>query len=440
MNKRTHTSGSSIILGVAFVWFTTHFGGGFASGAQIYSYFLRYGIWSLIMPLIAMAYNGVFFAYSLRFARRHGVYDYRSYNNAFYGRYAWIFSNLFEVLYICVMCVAPAVAFATGGATLRTLTGLPYLLCTLIIGVFIFVVAIFGTDLVRKVSTVLSICIIAGLLVVYIPNILAGAGNIASAAAAMRAQELPLGDALYSAFIYGSFQLSNIAVFVQHARPFDRPNDAIRSMAIGSVINALMMTMVVLGLMTVYTNPDLVNQSIPTLFMVQNGVGTAFLTPMISILIILGAVSTAVNMVAAMVKRVDDGLERLPQVRQNRAAGASTPSSEDCAAGASVPASEDRAAGVPIHSDEAVIAAGYNADGHADIAATSDATGTAGMAHITGRQIVIALLCCLVDYGIAQFGLLTLVQRAYGSLAYLAIPVILIPYIVHMVVTRWDTK
>ena len=66
------------------------------------------------------------------------------------------FSNLFEVLYICVMCVAPAVAFATGGATLSTLTGLPYLLCTLIIGIFIFIVAIFGTDLVRRVASVLS--------------------------------------------------------------------------------------------------------------------------------------------------------------------------------------------------------------------------------------------------------------------------------------------
>ena len=161
----------AVILGVAFVWFTTHFGGGFASGAQIYSYFVRYGIWCLIMPVLAMLYNTVFFAYSLRFARKHEVYDYRSYNNAFYGRFAPVFSNLFEVLYICVMCVAPAVAFATGGATLSELTGLPYLLCTFLIGVFIFVVAIFGTDLVRKVASVLSICIIAGLLIVYIPNI-----------------------------------------------------------------------------------------------------------------------------------------------------------------------------------------------------------------------------------------------------------------------------
>lgn len=83
-------------------------------------------------------------------------------SNAFYGKFAPVFSNLFEVLYICVMCVAPAVAFATGGATLSTLTGLPYLLCTLIIGIFIFIVAIFGTDLARRVASVLSICIIAG--------------------------------------------------------------------------------------------------------------------------------------------------------------------------------------------------------------------------------------------------------------------------------------
>ena len=162
-----------MILGVAFVWFTTHFGGGFASGAQIYSYYVRYGIWCLLMPVLVMGYNAVFFAYCLRFARKHEVYDYRSYNNAFYGKFAPVFSNLFEVLYICVMCVAPAVAFATGGATLSTLTGLPYLLCTLIIGIFIFVVAVFGTDLVRKVASVLSVCIIAGLLIVYIPNIMA---------------------------------------------------------------------------------------------------------------------------------------------------------------------------------------------------------------------------------------------------------------------------
>ena len=344
------------------------------------------------MPVFAMLYNAIFFAYSLRFARKHEVYDYRSYNNAFYGRFAPVFSNLFEVLYICVMCVAPAVAFATGGATLSALTGLPYLLCTLIIGVFIFVVAIFGTDLVRKVASVLSICIIAGLLIVYIPNIIAGLPQIADAMDAMTAQKLPLSSALYSAFIYGTFQLSNIAVFVQHAKSFENPGDAVKSMGVGFVVNALMMVMVVLGLMTVYTNPEAATQDVPTLFMVQNGVGASFMTPLISILIILGAVSTAVNMVAAMVKRI-------------------------CGSG------EKTAAPQP----QGKAAADKN---------NADKTGL----RISRKEILAALICCIVDFGIAQFGLLTLIQRAYSIIAYLAIPVILIPYVIHMIVTRMDTK
>ena len=379
--KNKKSAASSMILGVAFVWFTTHFGGGFASGAQIYSYYVRYGIWCLLMPVLAMGYNAVFFAYCLRFARKHEVYDYRSYNNAFYGNFAPVFSNLFEVLYICVMCVAPAVAFATGGATLSTLTGLPYLLCTLIIGIFIFVVAVFGTDLVRKVASVLSVCIIAGLLIVYIPNIIAGAGQIADTASRMTANGGSFGTALYSAFIYGTFQLANVAVFVQHAKSFEKPDDAVQSMGIGWIINALMMIMVVLGIMTVCTKPEMSEASVPTLFMVQCGVGKGFMMPLISVLIILGAVSTAVNMVAAMVKRICSGLDKMKKE-----------------------------------------------------------TGTDEKRKIGTKEIVAAFICCVVDFGIAQFGLLTLIQKAYSVLAYLAIPVILIPYLIHMAVTRFDTK
>jgi len=93
--------------------------------------------------------------------------------------------------------VAPAVAFATGGATLSQLTGLPYLLCTFLIGIFIFVVAIFGTDLVRRVASVLSICIIAGLLVVYLPNIAVNFSQIGAAVQQMGEEQLGVGPALY---------------------------------------------------------------------------------------------------------------------------------------------------------------------------------------------------------------------------------------------------
>ena len=193
----------------------------------------------------------------------------------------------------------------------------------------------------------------------------------------MTESPMPFGKALYAAFLYGTFQLANVAVFVQHAKSFEKPKDAVKSMAIGGVVNAILMVMVVLGIMTVYRNPEMSQQSVPTLFMVQNGVGKSFLTPLISVLIILGAVSTAVNMVAAMVQRICHGLEK--RKVQNKQEEKKT---------------------------------------------------------ITGTQILVALVC----FGIAQFGLLTLIQKAYSILAYLAIPVILIPYVVHMVMTRLDTR
>ena len=371
----------SAIMSVAFIWFTTHFGGGFASGAQLYSYFGKYGAWCILLPILAMAYDALFFGYALYFARKHEVYDYRSYNNAFYGKFAPVFSNLFEIIYLVTMCLAPAVAFASGGATLKEVTGLSYPVCTVIIGIFIFVVAIFGSKLVRKVASILSVIIIVGLMVVYIPNIIVGADNISASLSSINTGNVSFGSALYSAFLYGTFQLINIAVFVQHTETFSEPKEAITSMWVGFIINSIMMVVVALGLLTISNEPDIATKSVPTLFMVQKGVGASFMTPLISILIILGAVSTAVNMVAAMVRRVS--------VR--------------------ITTEEERK--------------------------KEEKSGKPGL-----KTIVIALVCCLIDFGIAQFGLLTLVQKAYSFLAYLEIPVILIPYIIHMIVTRFDTK
>lgn len=379
MDKKKTSAG--LILGLAGIWFTTHFGGGFASGAQMYSYYVKFGIWSLIMPALAMAYNAVFFIYAFRYARKHELYDYGSYNKSFYGKYNKIFCPLFEVLYITVMCVAPAVAFATGGSTLQNLTGIPYLLCTAIIGVFIFIIAIYGTDIVRKVSNVLSICIIIGLLIVVVPNVIANWGTISANLSQMAASPAPFGAALWSAFIYGTFQLANVAVFVQHAKSLEQPKDADPSMIIGAIVNALFMTLVCLGLIGVYNIDGYSSAKVPTLFMVENGVGAGFMKPLISVLIILGAVSTAVNMVAAMTKRVANVIMK-PEEK------------------------------------EAEVKSGKPSK----------------------KTILTALVVALADFGIAQFGLLPLIQKGYSTIAYLAIPVILIPYIVHMIVTKWDTK
>ena len=323
-----------LAMGLAFVAFTTQFGGGFASGAQIYQYFINYGIWCLILPAVTQGLYALFFWYGMRYAYKHKTYDYRSFSDSLYGKTKPVMSNLYEICYLIMIGTASAAAFATGGSTLQTLFGIPYWLCTLIIAAFIFVIALFGTNVVRKCASTLSVLIIIGLVLVLVPNIIAQWGDITASIHTMSSGEMTVlssesgafGPALYSAVLYFFFQLASA--------------------------------------------------SVPMLGLVQNGVGASILTPIISLLIILGAISTAVNIISGIVTRCVNAVER----RMDRSA--------------------------------------KKAQEH------------------LGRNAVFTAIFTFLAFAIAQFGLMTVVKKGYAYLGYAAFITLFVPFVVHAIATK----
>ena len=69
------------------------------------------------------------------------------------------------------------------------------------------------------------------------------------------------------------------------------------------VFNFFAMELSIIGLLAVAYAADLVTATVPMLVLVQNGVSSGLLTPIISVLIILGSISTAVNMISGIVTR-----------------------------------------------------------------------------------------------------------------------------------------
>ena len=307
-----------LAVGVAFVAFTTQFGGGFASGAQIYSYFINYGIWGLFLPLLSQFLLAFFFWYGLRYAFLHKTYDYRAFGDSFYGKYKVLFSNLYEITYLILIATATSAAFATGGSTLNSLFGIPYWLCTLVVGAFIFIISLYGTNIVRKCASTLSVLIIIGLVVVLVPNILVLFGTITESIGRMAAGELPVsssesglfGAALKSAILYFAFQLPSIGLMYQHTEPLTDVKQVDRAALYMFLCNFIAMMLSIIGMLAIAFKPELEGASVPMLVFVQNGVGAGILTPIISILIILGAVSTGVNMIAGIVTRTVNAVER----------------------------------------------------------------------------------------------------------------------------------
>lgn len=372
-----------LAMGVAFVAFTTQFGGGFASGAQIYQYFINYGIWCLILPALAQGLYALFFWYGMRYSYKHKVYDYRSFSDSIYGKARPIMSNLYEICYLIMIGTASAAAFATGGSTIATLSGLPYWMCTLVVGVFIFVIALYGTAVVRKCASTLSVLIIIGLVLVLVPNIMAQGGAISEAIGRMSAGEMTVlshetgafGPALYSAFLYFLFQLASVSVMYQHMESITDEKQINKAAIWMFICNFFAMELSIIGLLAVSYVAELANASVPMLVLVQNGVGAGILTPIISLLIILGAISTAVNMISGIVTRCVNALERGMDEKKK-------------------------------------------AQGH------------------LGRNAVFTLIFTFLAFAIAQFGLMAVVKKGYAYLGYAAFITLFVPFVIHAVKTQ----
>ena len=373
-----------LAMGVAFVAFTTQFGGGFASGAQIYQYFINYGIWCLVLPIVTQGLYALFFWYGMRYAYKHKTYDYRSFSDKFYGKTRFVMSNLYEICYLIMIGTASAAAFATGGSTIAALFDIPYWLCTVIIGAFIFVIALFGTNVVRKCASTLSVLIIIGLVLVLVPNIIAQWGTIVESASRMMSGEMAViskesgnfGPALWSAVLYFFFQLASVSVMYQHMEDITDVRQINRA-AVGMFIcNFLAMELSIIGLLAVSFASQLVTAEVPMLVLVQQGVGSGILTPIISILIILGAISTAVNMISGIVTRCVNAVEK--RIRDSR----------------------------------------RKSQGH------------------LAKNAVFTLLFTFLAFAIAQFGLMTVVSKGYAYLGYAALITLFIPFVLHAAVTR----
>ena len=374
-----------LVMGMAFVAFTTQFGGGFASGAQIYQYFINYGIWCLVLPLLTQGLYAFLFWYGMRYAYKHKTYDYRSFSDSFYGKTRHVMSNLYEVCYLIMIGTASAAAFATGGSTIQTLTGMPYWLCTVIVAAFIFLIALFGTGVVRKCASTLSVLIIIGLVVVLVPNIIAQWDSIVSSVGRMAGGEMTVlskesgafGPALWSAVLYFFFQLASVSVMYQHVEPVTDPKQ-INKAAVGMFIcNFFAMELSIVGLLAISYVAELATASVPMLVLVEKGVGASVLTPIISLLIILGAISTAVNMISGIVTRCVNAVERRIASPEKKKSG-----------------------------------------------------------HLA-RNAVFTLIFTFLAFAIAQFGLMAVVSKGYSYLGYAALITLFIPFVIHMIRTKF---
>ena len=151
------------IFSICAVMYSAYVGPGFASGTQTVSYFLNKGWIGVIAgPLVAGLLCFVFNLLLFEINRIYTPHTYReAYNTIYRNKGLQMFFGTFkEIQVIVVVLIALSAQISTTATLLNQIFGVPRLVGTVLFCLAVLLLALFGADLLRKVGTVLGLCIL----------------------------------------------------------------------------------------------------------------------------------------------------------------------------------------------------------------------------------------------------------------------------------------
>lgn len=313
----------AVAFSVASIWFGTHVGGGFASGNQVISYFVQYGITGVIFPLLAMGLLGYFMFVVMRLAKAYG---FSSYKDAFETIYPHPKMELiFEFYFICI-CLAGVAAAVTGaGNVLANILGIEYLgtakvLFNLAMVVIVVVLCAFGIKVVQAASTVLSAALLITIAILVVTGLvfdfdsaaeqLMAANGIAS----MADYTNNVGAAIWRGIlVYAGFQCVSIGPMLPGTTELNMKGVK-RTAILGWLMNGLALAASALMLNRWYPLLKALQESgvegfttclnIPNQT-VLNIMGIKWLTWLFSVLLFCAFLSTSVTLTYSLVQRFE---------------------------------------------------------------------------------------------------------------------------------------
>ena len=294
---------TALSVGVACVWFSTHFGAGFASGTQLLSYYSSNGWMALLMIICTVAIQAVTFYIGLELARRYSTKNYRELGEKIYMPLEKVGALLFEISWLMTIFLGIAGCLSGGANVLYQSFGIPLLLGTILFAVCVALIAAFGIKVVRSCSTVLTVLILV--LIVIISSLgIANAGDNLHQIISQRQVFTSWKDALVDMITYAGFQCAVIAIAVCTAIGIKSKKESVGATFLGALLNIAMMglmAVMLLGYMpTVTTDPDAA--AMPTLYVV-NQLGKPILVAACSLLLMLAYITSGVTEVFAISQR-----------------------------------------------------------------------------------------------------------------------------------------
>ncbi|MEG0292564.1 MAG: hypothetical protein RR495_07445 [Anaerovoracaceae bacterium] len=312
---------TSVSLGTAAVWFSTHCGAGFASGTQELQYFSNHGWFGPLMPLLSILIIAITYYFCIEIARLTDKWSYDAWSKEAFDPLSKFCSIAVEISIVITTVAASAAAIAAGAALANTTFGMPIWMGSILMFLIITLLCIFGEKVVRNnaiIMTIAILAIISFILVVglfkFWPNIvnLFSEGYVNpnaskwSVSGSGGTTEGSFFNSLLWALTYSGFQFGAIGGVAASFKGATSSKESVAAMGIGYVINTIMLAGICLlifsGMPEIYNDEQA--RLLPTVFMV-NQLDLPFLSVIYPLLLFLALITTAVGLTFGMVQRLD---------------------------------------------------------------------------------------------------------------------------------------
>lgn len=291
-----------ISFSIAAVWFSTHCGGGFATGNQEVNFYVKYGWLSAVLPFIAMFFVAWTYRNALVLAKDHNVHDYKSFANVLYHPYEKIFSIIFELCFMVNILIAVSTSIAGAGSLLQNVFAVPYFLGISSIGVVLLVLTIFGAELIIRVLRYKAYFLIVTLVLLAYLGLQAGAFKWQAFIASRETFGNDAWEAVGKAMLYVGFQSFGLvpAVSVSHRITTTKECNAFG--VFGILLNGSFLA--VMCIMLLGFAPEVLKETLPVYY-VTNQLDIPWLKMVYSIILFVALIGTAISFVYTSVARFE---------------------------------------------------------------------------------------------------------------------------------------
>ena len=303
-------------LSVGAVWFGSHVGPGTASGNQVASYTSGYGKFGLFIGIIAMTVLGVCIYYAIEYSRLLKTTNFKVFADNFYAPYNKVFSTLFDFMYLAKTVLVIGSCLATGAAALQQQFNFPTVVSLSALCLITIILTIFGGELVRRSSTVMTVIILAAITIIIVIGLSSPAAdfmghwnNAPTIPQTLTVKPWTLG--IVSGLVYAGFQsIGMMVVTLSNSDALRSRKDSLKASIAGIILNSFIICATSLLLFSFpdvlgdYFDPNRTSTSFLPMLEVANRVGNNFIVILYITILETAIVSSLVGYIFGTQNRI----------------------------------------------------------------------------------------------------------------------------------------